>query len=77
MTSVKTADEIVEALEALPQLPKVYAESMIYAQAFAPSKEERAIIDTHLDTLHSLGLSLRVSLPVFDRGEHLIGHLHY
>lgn len=47
-------------------LPTVFAKSMIYAQAWAPTSEERAAITARADFFESIGMSRSVNIKVVD-----------
>jgi hypothetical protein len=72
------ANEIRTAASNLPKLPILFATSMIYAQAWKPSKEETAAIQARKAFFRSLevpdGLNITVKHP--QTGE-TIGYMQF
>ncbi|AYR02901.1 hypothetical protein SEA_CHADMASTERC_7 [Gordonia phage ChadMasterC] len=72
-----TSTEILAKLAALPPMPAVVAENMIYAQGWKPNAAEQAAIDYRADLSESLGMSRAVHVPVHDSHGARIGHITF
>ena len=71
-------ESIRETVKSLPELPIVYAASMLIAQGWEPSQSEQAAITARQDFFRSLELPATVSIPVRDTYTNtLIGHLTF
>ncbi|QKY78466.1 hypothetical protein SEA_ZITCH_19 [Gordonia Phage Zitch] len=72
-----TSTEILAKLAALPPMPVVVAENMIYAQGWKPNAAEQAAIDARADAFESIGVGRDVHVPVHDSHGARIGHIKF
>lgn len=69
------ATDIRNRRKALPELPVVHADSMIYAQAVRLDPEQRAAIAEHRRFYRDAGVPATVALKVYNRDGAVIGTL--
>lgn len=70
-----TGQDIKAAVAALPELPTVIANTMMFAQSYEPTRVERAAIDARREFFRWVGMPTNVNVPVRDEQGGLIGHL--
>lgn len=74
----KLGQRIIEEAAALPELPIVLAQSMLYAQAYVPTASEQAAIDAYKRFFVKLwGHGGSVAVRVIDFGGCHIGNLEF
>lgn len=77
MTKTQSATEITATAKSLPTLPVVTAKSMLYAQGYTPTRQERAAILARADFFETVGMSREVNIKVVDFSGSHIGHLGF
>ncbi|MFF2088528.1 hypothetical protein ACFVVM_32495 [Nocardia sp. NPDC058176] len=68
---------IIAELKNLPKPADVVASSMIYAQGYTLTTEERALIIARADLFEALGLHRRVTVTVRNFAGAVIGRIAY
>lgn len=71
------ATEIQARITALPELPTVVAASMIYAQGWRPTAQERAAIAARSEFFKWAGMGPAVTVPVVNFEGGRIGSLTF
>ncbi|MGZ0151899.1 hypothetical protein ACXJJ3_32915 [Kribbella sp. WER1] len=71
------ATEIRAAIAALPELPIVYADNMLYAQGWVPTAAERAAITARAEFFKAVGMPATARVEVQHFLGEVIGHLEF